>query len=121
VIETMYRVEVAVPRPLLELYGRDTDFVFALTQATRGHSAAGRGASEQHGPFEWAEFGDKLVAEHCERELMATVARFEARLSTWQQQTQSQTRWQRGGAGAGAGAGSVAASGAHPSEAAALP
>lgn len=97
-IETMYRVEVAVPRPLLELYGRDTDFVFALTQATRGHSAAGRGTSERHGPFEWAEFGEKLVAEHCERELMATVARFEARLSTWQQQTQSQTRWQRGGA-----------------------
>lgn len=93
-IETTYRVEVAIPSQLVEHYGRDTDFVFAFTQATRGHSAAGRGRSAQQGPVEWAEFSDRLAAEICERELLAAVARFQARLSNGA----STSRWQRAGA-----------------------
>lgn len=93
-IETTYRVEVAVPSQLVEHYGRDTDFVFAFTQATRGHSAAGRGRSAQQGLVEWAEFSDRLAAEICERQLLETVAKFQARLSTGA----STSRWQRAGA-----------------------
>ncbi|MGJ7614028.1 MULTISPECIES: hypothetical protein [unclassified Variovorax] len=78
-IDITYRVEVPMPAYLLDMFGRDTDFLFALTQATRGHSAAGRATSVALGSYEWGEFRDKKAAETCERDLLAVVARFEAR------------------------------------------
>lgn len=77
-----YVVEVSIPLDVVERFGRDTDYSFAITQATRGASAAGRKFEESRGVFEWAEYKDLPHAQRCEAELDAAVAKFSARLAT---------------------------------------
>lgn len=80
-ITVTYRVEVQFVNGLVRTFGRDTDFIFALTNATRGCSAAGRGQDgPTNTPYEWAEFNDHAVAERCEIDLIGVNEKFSKRL-----------------------------------------
>jgi hypothetical protein len=82
VIQAIYRVEVAIPRRVIEDFGRDGDFTFELIRSTSGHTAAGRGREPLDGsPYEWAEFLSRDHALRCEQQLHEIVAKFIRRLS----------------------------------------